>query len=455
MRKLFLFFLSIYTTVIFAQNKTDFQINTLDNGLRYVIISNSKLPLVQVRVILNGGARLDPQKNQGLTYLTAQMLLKGTNQRSAQQIAEEFEFLGSTINISTNLDYSLIATEFLKYNFEKGLEILAEIITSPAFDSKEIEKEKDKLISELRSSLENPSYVANQFFNKIIFDGHPYSYSVQGTIKQIEDISARQIRNHYKNFFIPNETILILYGDIKQNEAENLIKKLFSNWQKGNSINLENRDVKKLNNTRVILVDKPGLTQAQIRVGNIGISQNNPDEIPISIVNTILGSGFTSRLVEEIRVKRSLTYGANSSFQKLEQSGKFVISTFTKNETVGEVIKIILDELQKLHLSGVTDWEINKAQNYMIGELSRQLQSPEGFVNYLTQIIFYKKDTELLTKFSEKIRSAQKEKIHKIIQNYIPNKDLLILVVGDAEKIKSQLEKFGSIEQISYEKLVE
>lgn len=455
MRKLTLLILIFSFTLVYSQKNIDIKINSLENGLKYLVIPDNKLPLVQVRVIFNGGARLDPPKNQGLTYLTTQLLLKGTTKRTAQQIAEEFEFLGSTIDAATNYDYSLISTEFLKYNLETGMNILAEIITSPAFDGKEIDKEKEKLISELKSSLENPSYIANQFFNRLIFEGHPYSNSIKGTIKQIDDISARQVRNHYKNYFVPNETTIILYGAVDRKEAETLIKNLFSNWQKGNQIKLEDRPANKLINTKIVLVNKPGLTQAQIRVGNIGINQTNPDEIPISIVNTILGDGFTSRLVEEIRVKRSLTYGASSSFQKLQQSGKFLISTFTKNETVNEVIKIILDELQKLQQSGVSDWEINKAKNYIIGELSRQFQSPEGFVDYLTQIVFYQKDLEFLTKFSEKIKSTPKEKIRKVINEYFPVKDVLILVVGDANKIKSQLEKFGEVQQISYEILVE
>lgn len=442
-------------SILFAQSKTSFQVNTFENGLKYVIIPDKKLPLVQVRVIFNGGARLDPPKFQGLTYLTTQLLLKGTTKRTAQQIAEEFEFLGSTIDVSTNYDFSVISTEFLKYNFENGMNILAEIITSPAFDGKEIDKEKDKLISELKSSLENSSYVANQFFRRILFDKHPYSNSIKGTIKQVNDISTRQIRNHYKNYFVPNETMLIIYGDIDKEQTEKLIKNLFQNWQKGNQSKIEDKPINKLNNLKIVLVDKPGLTQSQIRIGNIGINQTNEDEIPISIVNTILGDGFTSRLVEEIRVKRSLTYGANSSFQKFQQSGMFLISTFTKNETVGEVIQIILDELQKLHKSEVSDWEINKAKNYMIGELSRELQSPDGFVNYLTQFLFYNKDLEMLTKFSEKIKYTSEAKIRNVINHYFPKKDLLILVVGDKKQIKKQLEKFGEIQQISYEVLVE
>ncbi len=455
MKKLIYLIFIFSISIIFAQSKTSIQVNTLENGLKYVIIPDKKLPLVQVRVIFNGGARLDPIKNQGLTYLTAQLLLKGTTKRTAKQIAEEFEFLGSTIDISTNYDYSMISTEFLKYNFEIGMNTLAEIITAPAFDGKEIDKEKDKLISELKSSLENSSYLANQFFSKILFEGHPYSNSIKGTIKQVNDISAKQIRKHYKNYFIPNETMLIIYGDIDNERTELLIKDLFQNWSKGDKIKFEDKPINKLNNLKIVLIDKPGLTQTQIRIGNIGINQTNADEIPISIVNTILGNGFTSRLVEEIRVKRSLTYGANSSFQKFQQSGMFLISTFTKNETVGEVVQIILDELQKLHKLGVNDWEINKAKNYMIGELSRQLQSPEGFVNFLTQILFYNKDFELLNKFSEKIKNTSTIKIKEVINNYFPNNNVLILVVGDQKQIKQQLEKFGEIQQFSYEILVE
>ncbi|MGB9663424.1 MAG: M16 family metallopeptidase [Ignavibacteria bacterium] len=455
MKKILLILILFYFSILNAQNISDFELKTLDNGLKYIVIQNKKLPLVQVRIIFNGGASLDPQKHQGLTYLTGQLLLKGTIKRTAQQIAEEFEFLGSTINISTNFDYTLISTEFLKYNFQDGMNILAEIITSPALDSREIDKEKEKLISDLKSSLENPTYVANQFFNKLLFEGHPYSQSIQGTIKKINDISARQVRNHYKTYFIPNETTIILYGDVETTDAEKLIKNLFLSWQKGQEIKLSQKPIQKISGLKLILVDKPGLTQAQICVGNIGINQNNPDEIPISIVNTILGDGFTSRLVEEIRVKRSLTYGARSSFQAYKQSGKFLISTFTKNQTVGEVIQIILDELKKLKSTGVSNWEINKAKNYLIGEPSRNLQSPEKFVDYVVQNIFYQKDKELILKFADKIKNTSREEIQKAINEYFPERNVLVVVVGDAKEIKTQLEKFGKVQEISYENLVE
>ncbi len=454
MRKIILIIL-VMATSIFSKMVDNLQVKSLENGLKYVVVENSKLPLVQVRIIFNGGAQLDGENTQGLTYLTGQLLLKGTTKRTAQQIAEEFEFLGSTIDITTTYDYSLISTEFLKYNFENGMSILAEIITSPTFDSKEVDKEKEKLISELKSSLENPSYVANQFFNRILFESHPYSKQIKGTIKQVERISSRQIKNHYKNYFVPNETLIILYGDIKSDEAESLLKNLFSQWQRGNQIQLKSESISKINSTKIILINKPELTQAQIRVGNVGINQTNPDEIPIKIVSTILGGGFTSRLVDEIRVKRSLTYGASSSFQSLKYSGRFIISTFTKNETVSEVIQIILNELEKLHSAGVTDWEINKSKNYLIGDLSRDLQSPEGFVDYLTQIIFYNKDVKLLTNFAERIKNVSKEKVKSVINQYFPKRDVLILVVGDSGAIKKHLEKFGEVYEISYTNLLE
>lgn len=454
MKKLIIIISILFTTNIYGQ-EINFTIDSLENGLKYVIIQNKKLPLVQVRIVFNGGSRLDMQKTQGLTYLTSQALLKGTEVRTAQQIAEEFEFLGSTINVQTTYDYTLISTEFLKYNFENGFKIISEIITRPSFNSNEIEKEKEKIISELRSQLENPSYIANQFFNKILFNGTPYSYSIQGTIKSLESISARQVRNHYKTYFIPNETIIFLYGDINKDDAASLIKNHFSKWQKGKSIHFEKSSAENINELKIVLVDKPGLTQAQIRAGSLGINQHNQDEIPILVANTILGDGFTSRLVEEIRVKRSLTYGARSSFTMYDETGKFLISTFTKNQTVDEVIKIILNELKKLKTEGVSDWEINKAKNYMIGELSRNLQSPEGFIDYFVQIFFYRKDLELINNFSGKIKSTSKNSISRIINNYFPSNNLLILVVGDSKEIKRKLESFGKIQQISYEKLVE
>lgn len=454
----YLFFTNLFLFLpflIFAQTNLKIDSFQIENGLTTYVIENNRFPIIHLKILFNGGSRVDPEKSEGLTYLTTKLLLKGTERYSARQIAEEFEFLGSTININTTFDYSELSTELLKSNFEKGLEIISEMIQNPSFPSDEIKKEKEKLISELKSTLENPSILANLYFNKFLFGESAYGKPVKGNLKSINNINSRQIKSHYKKFFLPQNTKIIIFGNISTKSANDLIKKYFDKWKANSTEMPKQKDINPQSKTQIFIVNKPEMTQSQIRVGSIGIAQNSKDEIPLMIANTILGDGFTSRLVDEIRVKRSLTYGVRSSFSKFHESGRFLISTFTKTNSTGEVIKLILDELQKFFDQGVTNDEVKKAKNYLSGNFSRELQSPEGFLNLLTEVIFYNKDEKLISNFIDLIKRETNVSIQKAIRQHFPKNNLTIVVVGNAEEIKHQLETFGEIKEIDYKSIIE
>lgn len=272
MKKITLFFLIIFFTTLYANNQLNLVIDSLNNGLKIYLIQDKTFPLVQVRIAITGGSSIDPENYDGITYLTAQMLLKGTEKKTSQEIAEEFEFLGSSINVTTDYDYTLLSSEFLKYNFKNGLEILSDILTKPTFPSDEFYKLQHKHIGELRSSLENPNFVANEFFKKIIFNNLSYSRNPKGTIKSVLNLSVRNIRNHYKKNFLPNLTSIIIYGDIDTSSVITLIKEYFSQWKRGN-INLKRNSIISPIHSKVILIDKPGLTQSQIRIGKLAFSK--------------------------------------------------------------------------------------------------------------------------------------------------------------------------------------
>lgn len=454
MKKITLFFLIIFFTTLYANNQLNLVIDSLNNGLKIYLIQDKTFPLVQVRIAITVGSSIDPENYDGITYLTAQMLLKGTEKKTSQEIAEEFEFLGSSINVTTDYDYTLLSSEFLKYNFKNGLEILSEISTKPTFPSDEFYKLQNKHIGELRSSLENSNFVSNEFFKKIIFNNLSYSRNPKGTIKSVSNLSVRNIRNHYKKNFLPNLTSIIIYGDIDTSSVITLIKEYFSQWKRGN-INLKRNSNISPIHSKVILIDKPGLTQSQIRIGKLAFSKNFPDELPTLLANTILGDGFTSRLVTELRVKNSLTYGVSSKFNLYKDGGYFVISTFTKNSTTGKTIEISLKELEKFHNNLISVKEFQKAKNYMIGEFSRDFQSPSSIINKITEAIIYQiKFEDYLNNYIDKIKNTKISEIEDVIRKYFSKDDVVILVVGDKKEIKNQLEKFGDVLEIYYENLI-
>jgi zinc protease len=433
----------------------DFSVDKFENGLTVVLVENKKLPLIQVRLLFKGGVRLDPDGSDGLTSITSELLKKGTTSRGAEQIAEEIEFLGSSINISTSYDYVTLSSEFLKINFQDGLKVFADVVMNPIFPSSEVDKEIKKRFGEIDASLEEPNAIISAAFSREMFEGHPYGKVLKGRKRSLLNIDQNMIKWHYKKYFAPNNSLLVVLGDFDKAKMLETLKNAFADWKKGAELKLEPQEQKYFSGKQLVIIDKPDVTQTQIRLGNKGMMVNNKDYYSVQVANTVFGSGFTSRLVEEIRVKRSLSYGASSSFSSYQDGGTYLISTFTKNSTVKEVFDVLFTELKKYRDKGPTEKEILKAKNYLIGDFARDLQSPEMLTMYISDMIFYKRGENYLAEWVNNIRAITRSDIEKAIQKYFLMEDLLMMIVTNSGEVKPQVESYGKIKEINYLSVLE
>ncbi|MBU2445423.1 MAG: insulinase family protein [Bacteroidetes bacterium] len=403
-----------------------------------------------MRLMLKGGVRLDPDGSDGLISITAELLKKGTATRKAEHIAEEIEFLGSSINVSTSYDYVSLSSEFLKINFQDGLKVFADVVMNPTFPSSEVDKEIKKRFAEIDAALEEPNAIISAAFLKEIFEGHPYGKVLKGRKRSLLNIDQNTIKWHYKKYFVPNNSLLVLFGDFDKTEMLGQLKNAFADWKKGDELKFESKEQKYFSGRQLIIIDKPDVTQTQIRFGNKGMKVNDKDHYAVQVANTVFGTGFTSRLVEEIRVKRSLSYGASSSFAAYQDGGTYSISTFTKNSTVKEVFDVLFTELKKYREKGPTDKEILKSKNYLIGDFARDLQSPEMLTMYMADMIFYKRGENYLADWVNNIRNVTRREIEKVIQKYFLMDDLLMMIVTNSSEVKPQVESYGKIKEVNY-----
>ncbi len=455
--KKIIFVLIIIAQTAFTQKLEipNFSVNTLENGLKIVLVENKKLPLIQVRLMLKGGVRLDPDGSDGLTSITSELLKKGTESRKAERIAEEIEFLGSSINVSTSYDYVSLSSEFLKINFDAGLNIFADVVMNPVFSSSEVDKEIKKRLAEIDAALEDPNAIISAAFSREMYDGHPYGKVLKGRKRSLLNIDQNGVKWHYKKYFAPNNSLIVVFGDFNKSEMLETLKAAFKNWKKGDELKFESKEQKYFSGRQLVIIDKPDVTQTQIRFGNKGMKVNEKDYYAVQVANTVFGSGFTSRLVEEIRVKRSLSYGASSSFAGYQDGGAYLISTFTKNSTVKEVFDVLFNELKKYRNKGPTDKEILKAKNYLIGDFARDLQSPEMLTMYIADMVFYNRGENYLAEWVNNIRKASRGEIEKAIQKYFLMDDLLMMIVTNSSEVKPQVESFGKVKELNYLSIME
>ncbi|MEK9139202.1 MAG: pitrilysin family protein [Bacteroidota bacterium] len=429
--------------------------HTLENGLTVILMEYKKVPVVYFRMVVRGGSALDAAGLEGVASIAASLMREGTETRSSADIAKAIDFIGGSLSVSAGADYCAASAEVLKKDMATGLELFADVTLHPTFPPEEIERERKQRLANLEGLKEEPSSVAGITFNKNVYDGHPYGRQSFGTKASLEAITRGDLAAFYQTVFVPNNATLVVVGDFLSAEMLDMTKAAFGEWKTGDKLEVNIQQPAKLQGRKVILVNKSDATQTQMVFGNIGIDIKNPDYFPIQVANTIFGSGFTSRLIDELRVKRSLTYGARSGFPASLYGGTYSISTFTKNATVTEMVDAVLEEIGKYRAKGATADELKKGQNYIAGSFARSLQSPEALAARLTDIELYGFQKNHLETYMQKLRAVSLDDVKRVVQKYFLLDDLLIVLVTPAQETSPKVGKYGPVSVVELQDAIQ
>src|SRR5439155_16621851 len=258
-------------------------------------------------LIVGAGAAQDPPDKEGLAALTAGALTKGAGKLSADALARAIESLGGRIDASPGTDGTIIGAEFLAKDFVAGLDLLRQVVLDPTFARDEVRRTREEQAAGLVAALEDTSAVAEKCYAGWLYGAHPYGRPLDGRTDTVPRLGRGDVTDFYERWYRPNDTILVLVGDVTASDAVIRLREAFGAWRpRPDALAERVPPPERITARRVLLVDKPDATQTQIRFGNIAIARNDPRWIPASVANTILGGGFTSQLIEELRVKRSL-----------------------------------------------------------------------------------------------------------------------------------------------------
>jgi zinc protease len=429
----------------------DYQRIQLENGLTVLLMEYHKLPLVYFELRVRGGASVDPDGREGLANLTAELLRQGTEARTAAQIAEELDFVGGSLDVDVNTDFTVATAEFLRKDLAMGLELLAEVVLRPTFSPDELERVRKNVLASILRARENPLIIANQAFEAFLYKSHPYGRPVQGTEASVRSLTRDDIVGFHRENYRPETAILAVVGDFTVDDMASKLTMAFGDWQAGSAGSLPTPSLPgQPEKWQILVVDKPDVTQTQIRLGSFGIDRRHPDFHAIQVANAILGGGFTSRLVDEIRVNRGLTYGVTSFFAARAQRGPFAIATFSKNATALETLQVALDELKKFRQEGATPAELEKVKNYLTGLFALGLQTPESLAEQMNDIEFYALPPDFVDSYQERVRAVTLEEANRAAREYFPYENLAMVVVTDAKLMQDQLEQLGQVTVRSY-----
>jgi zinc protease len=421
---------------------------TLANGLRLVVAEYHELPLIEIAAIVGAGAAQDPAGKEGLAQLVAGSIKRGAGKLSAQSVAQAIEGLGGSVVFAAGSDGTTLTAEFLSNDFATGLDLVRQIVLEPKFDGDEVRRARDEQVAAITASFEDASAVAERCYAAFLYGGHPYGRAVEGRRATVARLGRGDVRDFYDRWYRPNDTILVLVGDVSSTEAVGRLSDAFGAWKpRADAVAVRTPPPPPLTARRVLLVDKPDASQTQLRFGNMSIKRADPDFLVAQVANTILGGGFTSQLIEELRIRRSLTYAAWSTFAARLMGGDFRVGTFSKSRTSVETLGLALDVVGAFRTRAPDPKALERAKAYLRGQFPLRVETPEALAARLLDIEFQGLPQDELQTYRARVAAVTAADVARVAERDIPAPETVaVVVVGKAAEIRPALEsKLGTV----------
>jgi zinc protease len=419
----------------------------LPNGLTVLVSEYHELPMMRFHLLVPGGGAYDPAGKEGVAELTAALLDQGTARRSAEELAREVEFLGGALGGDAGTDFSTVTGEFLSKDLDAGLDLFSDVVLHPAFPPDELRRAQGLALAGIIAGRESPAAIAEICYARYAYGTHPYGHLSQGTEASLKRLQRADVQAFYARHYVPERAVLVVIGDAQTDDLFAKIERAFGGWRRGSGTLGRPPEATRITGRHILLVDKPDATQTHIRIGTSAIARTDPAYVSANVMSTILGGGFGSRLIDELRVKRSLTYGASSGFAARQVPGDFRVGTFTKAETTGEALQVALDVLQKFATGGATAEELARSQSLMTGQFPKQLETPGAVAGKLAELHGFGLPRSDLAAYPARVTATTLDDIRALAGKYVPTTDAVIVIVGPADRIAPQVAKFGTIER--------
>jgi zinc protease len=428
-----------------------FEEKTLANGLRVIVIERHESPAVGLQLLVQAGKAHAPAAKAGLSSATATLLREGTSTRSAQQIAETIDAVGGDLSINGAWDTAYASTQVTSDQVGLGLDLLADVILRPSFPADEIERWRAQTLNTLQIQQQDARYLASSVFARAVFGDHPYGLPDAGTPESVRGISRDDLVAFHRAHYVPNGAILTVVGDITGADAFARVEHAFGAWARGQEEKIAPVREPARDKPRILVIDKPDAVQTEIRVGQVGLAFNDPDHFTSEVYNSVIGEGASSRLYDEVRRKRSLSYGAGTLFVSPYQPGYFQASTFTKSDSSVEALQVTLNVIADMGKQPVPAQELATRKTYLTGAFPLEIETPDGIAGKVLEAYKYGYDRKWLESFRDKLDAVTAEQVQTFAQKRIHPDRALAVLVGNAAVFKAGLEKaFGPVEVIPY-----
>ena len=416
---------------------------TLSNGLTLILAERRGLPLVGAAVVLKTGSDANPLDKPGLANFVAAMLDEGTMTRSALQIADQVAQIGAVLTTSSTMDATAVSGRSLTKNFGTLLDLLADVTLRPSFPAEELERQRAQRLGQLVQMRDNPSQVASQVTAMVLYgEKHPYGYSEIGTEASVKAISRNDLTAFWQQNFVANNAALVVAGDISMTELRALAEKAFGSWQRGMPVRPSLTTPTSIP-PRVVIVNKPGSPQTQLRVATIGAARSSPDFRPLQVMNIALGGLFSSRINMNLREQHGYTYGASSQFTFRRAAGPFQVGSGVRTDVTAPSVFEIFKEIRGMVEKPLGAEELQRAKDSLANSLAGAFETNADAVSNFSNVFTYDLGLDYYTKYAQDVNRVTTDQTLAVSKQYLVPGNMVVVAVGDRKAIEPQLAKLN------------
>lgn len=423
----------------------------LPNGIRLVVVERRALPVVQARIIVNAGAVLEPGEKAGLASLTGTLLIEGgAGGMTSAQLAQKIDALGAQVGSSSSFTLASLVVTSGTAVFPDAMALAAAALRTPSFDEREFGRVKNQALAGYAQAMGSAEGIADRIFSAAMYDSlAPYSRSPQGTATTLGSITRDDVVNWHRTMFSPASTTILFVGDIGLSQATTLATNLFGDWSgSAHGKTLPANAMRSAPRTRVVLVDRPGSVQSSIYVGVPGIAATDPDFFRMTVLNRLLGGGFTSRINTNLRERRGFTYGANTALASLQNAGTFYASSSVRTSATDSALAEVMHEFRTIVSDPVPAPEFQAALNNLVASFPASVQTVQELAGRMQTVVLYGMPMDYYGTYRERLAAVTASDIQSAAQARLNPNAVTMVVVGDLSKIEAGIRarNFGDVE---------
>ncbi|MBI4887860.1 MAG: insulinase family protein [Acidobacteria bacterium] len=420
----------------------------LPNGLTLMLSERRGLPMVAATLVIRTGSDANPLDRPGLANFVAAMLDEGTATRSAPQIADDVAQLGASLTTASSMDATTVSARSLAKNFPAALDLLADVALRPSFPGDEIDRQRASRLGQLVQLRDSPAQVATQVMGAALYGPrHPYGYTELGTDASMRAVTRDEMAAFWRQHFVPNNAALVVAGDLSMDRLRALVEKAFGTWERGAPVR-PGVGAPDTTRARIVIVDKPGTPQTQVRVAGIGAPRSSPDFRALQVMNNALGGLFSSRINMNLREQHGYSYGTYSQFVFRRSAGPFVVAGGIRTDATAPAVSEIFKEIGAMVEQPLTSGELQKAKDALANSLPGAFETSVNTVNSFSNIFVYDLGLDYYSRYAQEVGAVTAEQALAVARRYLERDRLVVIAVGDRAVIEPELRKLnlGAIE---------